>query len=77
MAKRRRARWSIRMMDPLARFSLLKAAEGGFSFNDAKQRLEANGVESVKRDYSPYVGHYGLSVPRKFEKRASRILFGR
>ena len=62
-------------IDDRARFSLLKAAEGGYSFNDARDRLRANGVDDVKRDHSPYVGHYGLSVPRKFEKKANRVLF--
>jgi hypothetical protein len=60
-----------------AKFSVYKASEGGRSFKDAKEDLEAAGVTDVRRDYSPYVGQYGLSVPAKFEKRASRVLYGR
>lgn len=58
-----------------AYFSLLKAVEGGMSFLDTKRMLEANDVTDVKRDYSPYVGHYGLSVPAKFNSKAEKLLF--
>lgn len=63
--------------DNRARFSVYKASEGGQSFKDAKEMLEANGVKDVKRDHSPYVGQYGLSVPKKYEKKTSRLLFGK
>ncbi len=57
-------------------FSVLKASEGGMSFNDAKAQLEAAGIVDVKRDVSPYVGHHGLTVSAKYARRTSRVLFG-
>jgi len=59
-----------------ALFSLLKKAEGGYSFKDAAFWLKDVGIDDVRREESPYVGHYGLSVPKRWEARAERILFG-
>lgn len=59
-----------------ALFSVHKAAEGGISFKDAKEQLEAAGVEHVHRGYSPYVGQYGITVPVKYKAKASKVLFG-
>lgn len=55
--------------------SLLKASEGGMSRADACALLRAKGVVGVKYAHSPYVGHYGLSIPKRFGKRAARLLF--
>ncbi len=56
-------------------FSLLKASEGGISRDAACAMLRDAGVVGVQYAHSPYVGHYGLSVPKRFGKRAARILF--
>ena len=58
-------------------FSCLKASEGGMSFKDAKRMLEENGIKPVRSEYTCYVGHYGLSVPKEFEEKASDLLFGK
>lgn len=58
-------------------FSVLKAVEGGLSFANTKEMLEANGVQNVRRDHTIYVGHYGFSVPKKYERRTARLLWGR
>ena len=61
----------------MAQFSVEKANEGGrFSFKEAKELLESNGIKPVRRGYSPYVGHYGLEVPKEFEDQTSDLLFG-
>jgi hypothetical protein len=60
-----------------ATFSVYKAAEGGRSFRDAKEELEAVGVTDIKQVGSPYIGQYGIQVPKRFEKRTSRVLYGR
>ncbi len=65
-----------KQVEQRAYFSLLKASEGGRSFRDAAEDLSAAGVERVRRAGSIYVGHYGLSVPQRFQARAARILFG-
>jgi hypothetical protein len=60
-----------------APFSLLKASEGGMSFDAAKARLAERGVTGVRRGHSPYIGHYGMDIPKRYEKRARTILWGR
>jgi hypothetical protein len=57
-------------------YSLLKASEGGFSQKIAIFWLKDAGIKAV-RDYSPYVGHYGLRVfgDKRKQKKASKILF--
>lgn len=60
-----------------AHFSVYKADEGGMSFKDAKEMLESNGVTGVKKEYSPYIGQYGISVPAKFNNKTGRLLFGK
>jgi hypothetical protein len=56
-------------------FSLLKPSEGGISFSDAKFKLSEAGVTDVKQEYSPYIGNYGLSVPKEQAEKAETVLF--
>jgi hypothetical protein len=55
-------------------FSLLLPKEGGFSLSDAKFRLSEVGITDVQKEHSPYVGHYGLSVPRGQASKAEKVL---
>lgn len=58
-----------------AYFSVEKAQEGGRSIKDTKALLEANGVTGMRREYSCYVGHYGFSVPAKFNDKTEKLVF--
>jgi hypothetical protein len=63
-------------MEERAIFSVYKATEGGQSFKDLKESLEAGGVTDVRKAYSPYVGQYGVSVPKKYRDKAEKIIWG-
>lgn len=65
-----------RKQEETALFSVYKAAEGGQSFRDLKEMLEANGVTGVRKGHSPYVGQYGFTVPKKFEEKVRKLLWG-
>ena len=58
----------------VAKFSIYKATEGGLGFKLAKELLAGSGIP-CRHGYSPYVGQVGLIVPKKMEKRATRVLF--
>lgn len=55
--------------------SCLKASEGGVPQSDAIRLLRDEGVDA-RSGYSPYVGHYGIEVPARQERRAARLLWG-
>ena len=59
-------------------YSLLKASEGGVAQKDILLWLKEAGI-TAKKDYSPYIGHYGIRVigtKRQLEK-ADKIIFPR
>lgn len=58
----------------VARFSLLKQTEGGRGLSVLKD-LEDAGIPA-RRCASPYVGHVGVEVPKRYCARADRIIFG-
>jgi hypothetical protein len=60
-----------------AGFSVEYALNGGVAKSAVRVRFERAGIKPIVFDYSPYVGHYGVWVPTRYAKRASRILFGR
>ena len=52
--------------------SILTAREGGYGMY-ALNILRSVGIPA-KRGSSPYIGHVGILVPRKFVKRAERLI---
>lgn len=54
--------------------SVLKATEGGPGYGIMKRLADA-GIPA-RRGHTPYIGHVGVEVPAKFERRACRIAFG-
>lgn len=65
----------MRMKDNSQVYSVLKAAEGGMAQGYALWLLKKAGIKA-RRDYSPYVGHYGIRVyggPRA-QRKAEKIL---
>lgn len=56
-------------------FSVLKASEGGESFLAVRFRLEDANITDVRREHSPYIGHYALSVPADAAGRAGKIIY--
>jgi len=55
-------------------FSVEKASEGGESFKDLKARLEDAGIPA-RKGYSPFVGQYGIQVPKEFSRKAEDIIW--
>lgn len=57
-------------------FNVYTAAEGGRSFADWKAELADRGITDVRRVASPYVGQYGIRVPKKDFNKADRLFYG-
>jgi len=74
--KKVKARKAAKFDGPWQMFSVMKPTEMGMPFKHWQEMLESEGVTPVKRGYSPYVGQYGIQVPKKFEDKASKVLFG-
>jgi hypothetical protein len=77
MRKRKIKREPFNVRDGRAYFEVLKASEGGASFTFLKCMLEEGGMTEVRRAPSIFVGHYGFSVPAKFNRKTSRLVFGK
>ena len=58
-----------------ARFSVLKATEGGPGYSVLGD-LKYAGIPCQKC-YTPYVGNVAVEVPKKYGKRAEKIIFPR
>lgn len=70
----KRARFDYRQDDAI--LSVYRVSEGGEGYRDAAARLHDAGIPCTRAD-SIYVGHYGIRVAAKHEKRAQRILWGK
>jgi hypothetical protein len=57
-------------------YSCLKGSEGGIPQKEAMDYIQKLGLQ-VKKSYSPYVGHYGLTVTATKEQHeeVSKFLF--
>lgn len=56
-------------------FNCLKATEGGVSQRINMEKLKANGIP-CRKCHSPYVGHYGIEVSKRHERKAEKLLYG-
>ena len=66
----------MKIQNPV-QFSFLKSSEGGMTMATALFLLQDAGIPARRcPEGSIYVGHQLLEVPRKFERRTARILFG-
>lgn len=54
-------------------FSIRGTVWGGMSYAMGKMQLNQAGIPH-QQTYSPYVGHWGVEVPKAFARKASRIL---
>ena len=54
-------------------FSVTKATEGGIGQSFGMFLLKTKGIPSRKA-YSPYVGQTGIEVPKKFQRKAAKLL---
>lgn len=54
------------------RFSIYKAAEGGLG-RYALTMLHEAGIPA-RQCHSPYMGHIGIEVPAKFERKAAKLV---
>lgn len=73
LKKKSKKRFNWRAVQ-IACFSVHKATEGGIGYY-AMESLKDAGIP-CRKGYSPFVGQVGIDVPKKFEKKASKILFG-
>lgn len=55
-------------------FSIEKASEGGMGGSYAMFLLKDVNSIPCRRAYSPYVGQTGVEVPRKFARKARKLL---
>ncbi len=53
-------------------FSILKSQEGGWGWY-GMELLKAAGIPA-KKGHTPYIGHIGIEVEKRYQKRASKIL---
>lgn len=54
-------------------FSITKADEGGPGGAFIIWLLKSEGIPA-RRAYSPYVGQTGVEIPKKFERKARRLI---
>ena len=55
-------------------FSIEKASEGGMGGSYAIFLLKDLNKIPARRAYSPYVGQTGVQVPKKYERKARKLL---
>lgn len=60
--------------DGAAQFSIEKASEGGMGGSYALFLLKDMNKIPARRCYSPYVGQTGVEVPKKFARKAAKLL---
>lgn len=63
-------------LDERSIFSISRDDDRTRTFPRFASMLRANGIPDVERASTVYVGHFGLSVPKRYELRTSKLVFG-